>query len=112
LVCQGERILWRPASAGPPKLRQRLFGPFLHGEEDETKALMQTVLKHVHNVAREKGFCICICNLDKEYALRSAFPPSKFETTFLQKDLRKDTNEPLKELARFTTDNFFDPRDI
>jgi hypothetical protein len=72
----------------------------------QTKALMETVLRHVHNVAREKGFCICICNLDKDYTLRSAFPKSKFETTFLQKNL--DGNE----LPRFTTDNFFDPRDI
>eukprot|EP00931_Biecheleriopsis_adriatica_P104977 TRINITY_DN79583_c0_g1_i1.p1 TRINITY_DN79583_c0_g1~~TRINITY_DN79583_c0_g1_i1.p1 ORF type:complete len:428 (-),score=96.09 TRINITY_DN79583_c0_g1_i1:71-1354(-) len=90
------------------KLRHRLFGPFASGPEDEQEALMRAVLRRVHNIARESGYAMTICNMDKGHPLRKYFPSNKFSTTFLYKQVggHSETLPPL------SVDNFFDPRDL
>ncbi|CAE7203621.1 esyt3 [Symbiodinium natans] len=70
------------------KMRHRLFGPFGFGPKEDQEQLMRSVLKRVHNVARESGYAMSICNMDASHPLRPFFPSNKFSTTFMYKFLR------------------------
>mmetsp|Transcript_106001 Transcript_106001/g.167367 ORF Transcript_106001/g.167367 Transcript_106001/m.167367 type:complete len:423 (+) Transcript_106001:54-1322(+) len=94
-------------ASGNRKMRHRSFGPFGHGPMAEQKILLEAVLKALHNRARDSGYAISLCNLDKAHPLRGSFASSKFTTTFLYKQLGTS-----RELSPFEPDNFFDPRDL
>lgn len=95
-------------AAGDRKLKHRSFAPFGRGPMAEQEALLRAVLKRMHNRAREAGYAISLCNLDKAHPLRGCYASSKFSTIFLYKRIGS-SSEPLPPL---TADNFFDPRDL
>eukprot|EP00448_Togula_jolla_P003351 CAMPEP_0170606644 /NCGR_PEP_ID=MMETSP0224-20130122/20624_1 /TAXON_ID=285029 /ORGANISM="Togula jolla, Strain CCCM 725" /LENGTH=424 /DNA_ID=CAMNT_0010931743 /DNA_START=41 /DNA_END=1312 /DNA_ORIENTATION=- len=78
------------------KLRHRIFGPFAAGPIEEQKQLMRAVLAKAFNSARDQGYAMSVCNMDKDYALRECFPPAQFSTIFMQKRVKADSaGEPL-----------------
>eukprot|EP01062_Namystynia_karyoxenos_P006357 TRINITY_DN12220_c0_g1_i1.p1 TRINITY_DN12220_c0_g1~~TRINITY_DN12220_c0_g1_i1.p1 ORF type:complete len:438 (+),score=110.58 TRINITY_DN12220_c0_g1_i1:75-1316(+) len=93
-------------ASDPPKLRARLFAPFATGPAG--KDLLTEVVRRAHNAARERGYAMTLCNLDRNSSLAACFPSSKFRTEFMQKPLPPPATPP----PPFPPDAFFDPRDI
>ncbi|CAE7415441.1 rimI [Symbiodinium sp. CCMP2456] len=98
------------------KMRHRLFGPFGFGPKEDQEQLMRAVVKRVHNVARESGYAMSICNMDVSHPLRPFFPSNKFSTTFMYKHSLVPCDRSVEGssagLPPLSADNFFDPRDL
>jgi len=90
------------------KMRHRLFGPFAFGPKSDQEELMRVVVSRAHNVARDAGYAMSICNMDARHPLRQFFPSNKFSTIFMYKSVSGD----VESLPPLSADNFFDPRDL
>eukprot|EP01065_Artemidia_motanka_P039896 TRINITY_DN4922_c0_g1_i1.p1 TRINITY_DN4922_c0_g1~~TRINITY_DN4922_c0_g1_i1.p1 ORF type:complete len:430 (+),score=111.73 TRINITY_DN4922_c0_g1_i1:60-1292(+) len=89
----------------PMKLRMRLFA--FHHSGPEGAECMKEAVGRAYNIARDKGFAMTVTNIDNKHPLKSCFANATFGTLFLQKSL--SAGQPT---TPFSSDNFFDPRDI
>eukprot|EP01064_Diplonema_japonicum_P034853 TRINITY_DN735_c0_g2_i3.p1 TRINITY_DN735_c0_g2~~TRINITY_DN735_c0_g2_i3.p1 ORF type:complete len:399 (+),score=64.22 TRINITY_DN735_c0_g2_i3:888-2084(+) len=86
------------------QIRCRCFAPVCSGPNGHI--LLKHVLDHAKAFAKQQGFAVLICNLDRDDPVRVSFSRGAYRTQFHAK-MRDGSVAP-----RFQPDNFFDPRDI